>query len=82
MNLEYMNAIMDFLKKELKDNPNENWINFSNDLQKLVDEISLYNDNDKIADNLESLSRKDPSNTSDIFCMYDNFSCITGMFLN
>ena len=49
MNIEYMNAIMEFLKNELKDKPNEAWVSFSGDLKKLVDEISSYN-NDKVAD--------------------------------
>ena len=49
MNFEYMNAIMEFLKKELKDNPNENWVSFSVDLKKLVDEISLYNGDNQVA---------------------------------
>lgn len=56
MNFEYMNAIMKFLNHELKDIPNENWVMFSNDLKKLVDEISLYNGDNNIA-NKEALDK-------------------------
>ena len=56
MNFEYMNAIMKFLNHELKDIPNENWVMFSSDLKKLVDEISLYNGDNNIA-NKEALDK-------------------------